>query len=108
MPIAGRDIILICVGVKGRQYNQLYILRGGQGICGQYEPSNGRCENPANSVCGTDPDVKVSCGSSEDGAPYVKITKRNLDDNDVGAWECHGTGAFPIQSSASITIGKCA
>ena len=106
LPIARRDVTLICKAIQGPQYDELYIQSGGRGVCGLYTLSNGKCEKPTTSTCGVDQDIEVSCGKSGFDTPYIRVTKRNLDHNDNGPWECFGHGTFPLYDSVSITVGK--
>ena len=106
LPIAGRDVTLICKAIQGRQYHEPYIQSGGRGICGLYTLSTFKCEKPTTTTCGVDPDIHVTCGQSGPATPYIKVTKRNLDTNDNGLWECIGTGSPFLYESVSITVGK--
>ena len=58
-----------------------------------------------NTTCGIDPDIQVICGKSGSDTPYIRVTKRNLDTNDNGPWECFGSGTFPLYESVTITLG---
>ena len=103
--ITGRDVILTCNGVKGRQYDELYI-QSGRGKCGLYALSTDKCEKPTITSCGIDQDILVTCGKSGTATPFIKVTKRNLDANDNGLWECHATGSFPLWDSITVTAGE--
>ena len=108
LPLPGRDVILTCNAVRNTKYDELYIQAGGRGKCGQYllKFDKNKCEKPTTTTCGIDPDILVSCGKSGTNTPYIKVTKRNLDPNDNGPWECFGTGTFPVFESVTITLGK--
>ena len=108
LPLPGRDVILTCNTDLGRKYDELYIQAGGRGKCGRYllQLGNSKCEKPITTACGIDPDILVSCGASATGTPYIKVTKKNLDTNDNGPWECFGIGTFPLYESVTITLGK--
>ena len=106
MAITGRDVTLTCDAVQGRQYDELYIQSGGRGKCGQYTLSTNTCEKPTTSTCGIDQDIEVTCGQSGTNTPLIKVTKRNLDTNDNGLWECFGTGSTPLYETVTITVGK--
>ena len=104
--IVGRDVILTCNGVKGRQYEELYIQTSGRGICGRYTPSSDKCEKPTTTTCGFDQDIIASCGRSASNTPYIKVTKRNLDAEDNVLWECFGTGSLPLWAFLTINAGE--
>ena len=104
--IVGRDVILTCNGVKGRQYEELYIQASDRGICGHYTSSSDKCEKPTTTTCGVDQDILTSCGRSASDTPYIKVTKRNLDAEDNVLWECFGTGSFQLRAFLTITAGE--
>ena len=104
--ITGRDVTLTCYSVQGRQYDELYIQRDGKGKCGLYTLSTDACEKPITTTCGVDSDILVTCSKSGTNTPLIKVTKRNLDTNDNGPWECFGTGSNPLYESVTITVGK--
>ena len=106
LPIAGRDVILTCKAVQGRQYDELYIQSAGRGKCGLYILSTDKCEKPTITSCGIDQDILVTCGKSGSDTPLIKVTKKNLDVNDNGLWECVGTGSPFLYESVIITLGK--
>ena len=106
LPLPGRDVTLTCKAVQGRQYDELYIQSGGRGICGLYTLSTNKCEKPTTTTCGVDPDSFVTCGKSGTATPFIGVTKRNLDTNDNGPWECFGTGSRFLYESVTITLGK--
>ena len=104
--ITGRDVILTCDAVPDEQYDEIYIQRDGKGKCGLLTHSTGKCEKPTSTTCGIDPDILVSCGQSGPDTPLIKVTKKNLDTNDNGLWECFGTGPSALYVSVTITVGK--
>ena len=105
--ISGRDVIIMCNGVKGKTYHELSISRIGKGVCGRYQPGSNICDKPSNTACGIDQDISVSCPvTSPHVTPYVRIAKKNLDTDDTGIWECMGYGAFPLSEYVTVTVGK--
>ena len=110
LPLPGRDVTLTCNGVRGVEYEELYIKGAGTGICGLYivepNPNQNKCEKPTTTTCGIDPDILVTCDKSGTDTPFIKVTKKNLDTNDNGLWECFGTGSPALLKSVNITLGK--
>ena len=106
LPIAGRDVTLICEAIPGREFDELYIQTAVGGKCGLYTLSSGKCEKPTTTTCGIDPDILVTCGKSGTATPFIMVTKRNLDPNDNGLWECFGTGSPFLYEYVIITVGK--
>ena len=99
----GGNLTIECHSVKGKQTNDVHIVKEGFGDCVRYVPFSKQCEIP-HRVC--DQSVTVSCQSaSGDREPYVKVTKTNLTAKDNGTiYGCHGVLAQPIY--LQIIIGK--